>query len=364
MATDEAGPVSTTVQVAPDRLRRHCASVLSACGVPEDEADLVALLLVDADMRGVESHGVQLLALYVSRLRSGILRPKTDVTVERDDGATVLLHGGLGFGQVAGLQAIDLAVARAAEYGLAAVAVKESTHLGALGYYTRRAADEGFISFAFQNGPTIVPPFGSITPMFSTNPFSYGVPAAEEDPIVFDVATTTVAGNKILLAKKRGDATIPANWANDDQGRPTTDTVAASVRHLQWFGGHKGYGMAILVELLAGVLASSSFGRTEVTASEAHGADRIAKGYLFVVLDPARFLPGPDFAASVDVLIRDIHSAVPAECVERIYVPGEIEQARYHRSLAEGLALSRGVFSELNAVAELVGAPALEGETL
>ena len=125
MASDEAGPVSTTVQVAPDRLRRHCASVLSACGVPEEEADLVALLLVDADMRGVESHGVQLLALYVSRLRSGILRPKTDVTVERDDGATVLLHGGLGFGQVAGLQAIDLAVARAAEYGLAAVAVKE-----------------------------------------------------------------------------------------------------------------------------------------------------------------------------------------------------------------------------------------------
>jgi LDH2 family malate/lactate/ureidoglycolate dehydrogenase len=359
MASDE-GPHS--VHVTPDRLRRHCAGVLGACGVPEDEADQVARLLVDADMRGVESHGVQLLALYVNRLRSGHLRPKTEVTVEKDDGTTVLLHGGLGFGQVAGLQAIDLAVERAAEHGVAAVGVKESTHLGALGYYTRRAAERGFISFAFQNGPTIVPPFGSVTAMFSTNPFSYGVPAAEEDPIVFDVATTTVAGNKILLAKKRGDATIPADWANDDQGRPTTDTAAASVFHMQWFGGHKGYGMAILVDLLAGVLVGSSFGRTEVTASELHGKDRISKGYLFIVLDPARFMPGPDFAASVDVLIRDIHSAERAQGVERIYVPGEIEQVRYHRSVANGLAISDGVFNELNSVSELVGAPALVAE--
>jgi LDH2 family malate/lactate/ureidoglycolate dehydrogenase len=350
------------VKVMPDQLRRHCAGVLAALGVPADQADQVALLLVDADMRGVESHGVQLLALYVSRLRSGHLRAKTEVTVEKDDGNTVLLHGGLGFGQVAGLQAIDLAMERAAEHGLAAVGVKESTHLGALGYYTRRAADKGFISFAFQNGPTIVPPFGSITAMFSTNPFSYGVPAAEEDPIVYDVATTTVAGNKILLAKKRGDPTIPADWANDDQGRPTTDTQAASVFHMQWFGGHKGYGLAILVDLLAGVLVGSSFGRTEVTASELHGKDRISKGYLFIVLDPARFMPGADFAASVDVLIRDIHSAEAADGVERVYVPGEIEQIRYHRSVSEGLNLSDGVFNELNAVAELVGAPPLHGD--
>jgi ureidoglycolate dehydrogenase (NAD+) len=109
------------------------------------------------------------------------------------------------------------------------------------------------------------------------------------------------------------------------------------------------------------VLVGSSFGRTEVTASELHGKDRIAKGYLFLVLDPARFMPGPDFAASVDVLIRDIHSGQRAEGVERIYVPGEIEQIRYHRSMADGLDLSDGVFNELNAMAELVGAPALHG---
>ncbi len=320
---------------------------------------MVAELLVDADMRGVDSHGVQLLAMYVGRLRSGHLRARTEVSVERDDGTTVLLHGGLGFGQVAGLQAIDLAVTRARDHGLAAVAVKESTHLGALGYYTRRAALAGFIAFAFQNGPTIVPPFGSVTPMFSTNPFSYGVPAGEEHPIVFDVATTTVAGNKVLLAKKRGDPTIPPNWANDEQGRPTTDTQAASVRHLQWFGGHKGYGMAFLVELLAGVLTDSSFGRTEVTASELHGMERIAKGYVFLAMDPARFVPASQFASSVDALVRDVHQAHTADEVERIYVPGEIEQLRYEKSRSEGVLLSSAVVEELDDVARSVGTPAL-----
>jgi LDH2 family malate/lactate/ureidoglycolate dehydrogenase len=333
--------------------------VLGACGVPADQAEVVAELLVDADMRGVESHGVQLLAMYVGRLRSGHLRPRTDVHVERDDGSTVLLHGGLGFGQVAGLQAIDLAVARAADHGVAVVAVKESTHLGALGYYTRRAALRGLITLAFQNGPTIVPPYGSVTPMFSTNPFSYGIPAGEEHPIVYDVATTTVAGNKILLAKKRGDPTIPANWANDDQGRPTTDPQAASMHHLQWFGGHKGYGIGLLVELLAGVLAGSSFGRTEVTDSELHGTQRIAKGYVFVAMDPGRFLPAAEFASSVDTLVRDVRSTGTAEGFDRVYVPGEIEQLRYEKSEAEGLLLSPAVVDELDDVARSLGAPVL-----
>jgi LDH2 family malate/lactate/ureidoglycolate dehydrogenase len=353
MATTQAS--SASVRVWPAALRRHAGAVLCECGVPAQEAEVVAELLVDADMRGVESHGVQLLAMYVGRLRSGHLRARTEVTVERDDGATVLLHGGLGFGQVAGLQAIDLAVHRADGHGLAAVAVKESTHLGALGYYTRRAAMKGFIGFAFQNGPTIVPPYGGVSPMFSTNPFSYAVPAGDEHPVVYDVATTTVAGNKILLAKKRGDPTIPPNWANDDQGRPTTDTAAASVNQMQWFGGHKGYGLAFLVELLAGVLAGSCFGRTEVTASELHGRDRIAKGYVFVVMDPARFLPAAEFAASVDTLIRDVRSSSTAEGFDRVFVPGEIEQIHYEASAAAGLLLSPAVVAELNEVARSVG---------
>ena len=136
------------------------------------------------------------------------------------------LDGALGFGQPCGIQAIDVGIERAREHGIASVVARETTHLGALGYYTRRAAEAGCVALAFQNGPTFVPPFGSTTPLFSTNPFSYAFPTAEEPTVVFDIATTAVAGNKLLLAKKRGDPTIPEGWANDEHGRPTTDTAA------------------------------------------------------------------------------------------------------------------------------------------
>ena len=218
----------------------------------------------------------------------------------RDDGTTVLLDGGLAFGQVAGMQAMELAVERSGEHGVAAVAVRESTHLGALGAFTMRAAEAGRICFCWQNGPTIVPPFGGITPLFSTNPISYGIPTGVEPTIVYDIATTTVAGNKVLLAKRRGDPTIPEGWANDERGRPTTDTEAASVFNLQWFGGHKGFGLGFLVEVLAGVLTGSSFSTARVHGvgdSRARSASRRATCWF--ALDPSRFMPIDEFRSRV-----------------------------------------------------------------
>ena len=341
--------------VAADALRRTTTAILAAHSVPPDEAELVADNLVEADLRGIDSHGTNLLALYVSRLESGHLRPTTAVSVVRDDGSTVVLDGGLGFGQVAGRHAIDLAVDRARAHGVAAVAVRESTHLGALATYTERAAHAGIFAMAFQNGPTIVPPFGGLTPLMSTNPFSYAVPAGDEPPIVYDVATTTVAGNKIILAKKRGDVTIPSGWANDDAGRPTTDAAAASVHHLQWFGGHKGYGIALLVELLAGVLAGSCFGHTEHTASLLHGADRIAKGYVFLTLDVDRFVPVAEFRRQVDALIRDVHAGERAVGVEAVLVPGELEYRRRAERLRAGIPLSVPLIDEIDGLARAAG---------
>lgn len=345
--------------VTADRIRATIEGVLAGHGVPPGHARTVADNLAEADLRGVDSHGLHLLALYVARLKSGHLRADTEVGVLRDDGSTVLLDGGLGLGQVAGVQAVDLAVERAREHGVATVAVRESTHLGALAYYTERAARAGCVALAAQNGPTIVPPYGGTDQILSTNPFSYAVPAGEEPPIVYDVATTSVAGNKILLAKKRGDASIPEGWATDERGRPTTDTSAASVLHLQWFGGHKGYGIALLVELLAGVLAGSSFGRTEDTASELGGRERIAKGYVFMALDVTRFRPEAEFRASVDTLIRDLHASATAEGVARVLVPGELEHACRTRRLAGGVPLSAALVDEVDKLAAEVGAPRL-----
>jgi len=343
-----------TIRVEAARLRDYCSAILRGLGTPEAQSEIVADSLVEADLRGVASHGANLVALYVSRIRAGAMHPKTEIRVVADDGSTLRLDGGLGPGQVAGVHAIDEAIERARRHGTAAVSVRESTHLGALGYYTLRAAEHGVFAMAFQNGPTIVPPFGSITPLFSTNPFSYAIPAGEEAPIVFDIATTAVAGNKLVLARKRGES-IPESWAADEHGRPTTDPSQASLQRLQWFGGHKGFGIALLVEVLSGVLTDSSFGRSERSDSEFVGSERVAKGYLFLALDIGRFLPLPEFRERVDELIRDMRRCEPAPGVERIYAPGEIEHLRRLDALQKGIPMAANVIAELEGFGRELG---------
>jgi LDH2 family malate/lactate/ureidoglycolate dehydrogenase len=349
--------VAGSILVSANALRTGLAGILSGAGVPSEQAEVVAGLLVEADLRGVDSHGAHLMSMYATRLASGDIKASTTVTTISDDGSTVHLDGGLGFGQIAGIEAARLVAARAAEHGVAVVAVRESTHLGALGAYTSRVAEAGIICLCVQNGPTFVPPFGGITALFSTNPLSYAIPTDSEPTIVYDIATTAVAGNKVLLAKKRGDKTIPAGWANDDQGRPTTDAAAASVRHLQWFGGHKGFGLALLVELLAGVLAGSSFGTTERTASPLHGDVRVAKGFVLIGIDPSRFMPTGDFRTSVDTLIREIRSGERAPGVDRIWLPGEPEHVRSEERSRDGIPLPGPLLEELDRIAAGVGAP-------
>ena len=268
-------------RVAADDLTRLLAELLGAWGVPTADATVVADTLVDADLRGVDSHGAHLMQLYAGRLASGAIVADATITVLEDQGTVIRLDGGLGLGQLVAIDGIDRGVARAEEIGMAAVAIRECTHVGALGFYTRRAAAAGCIAIGFQNGNAFVPPFGGMDGLFSTNPFSYAVPGKEEGAIVYDIATTAVAGNKILVARTRGDEQIPLGWANDDEGLPTTDPLKASIKQLQWFGGHKGYGLGLMVELMSGLLADSCYGRTENTASELSGWDRVAKGCTF-----------------------------------------------------------------------------------
>ncbi len=341
--------------VRSDRLRSLCAELLAGLGVRPADAAQVADTLIDADLRGVHSHGANLMSLYVNRIRSGHIHPVAEVTVRGDNGTSVQLDGGLGLGQIAGIRAADIAVERARQRGMAAVTVRELTHLGALGYYALRVADAGCIGLVVQNGPPFVPPFGGVSGVFSTNPFAYAFPAAQEAPVVFDIATTAVAGNKILLAKKRGDPTIPPGWANDSHGRPTTDAAAASIDHLQWFGGHKGYGMAFFVEVMAGVLADSSFGRTEQTASPVRGKDRVAKGAFFMAIDPTSFPGGADFGGRIDTLVRDVRSSATAKGFDRVRVPGDIERELRDRRLTEGIPLDGAVVEELNRIAVELG---------
>lgn len=342
-------------RVDADALHTVLCRLLEAWGVPATDAAVVAASLVDADLRGVDSHGSHLMSLYQGRLAAGSIHAVSHIQVVEDTGPVVRLDAGLGLGQIAAVHAIDVAVERARTHGVATVAVREITHVGALGYYTRRAARQGCVALAFQNGNAFVPPYGGLDGLFSTNPFSYAFPADTEDEIVFDIATTAVAGNKILLARSRGDAHIPEGWANDDDGYPTTDPAKASIRQLQWFGGHKGYGLGLLVELMAGVLADSCYGRTENTDSGLSGWDRVAKGCTFIVLDADRFLPGGELARRVDELIRDVHESRPAPGTAGPMVPGELEARNFADRSVNGIPLPPSLVATLNDMAAAAG---------
>jgi LDH2 family malate/lactate/ureidoglycolate dehydrogenase len=345
--------------IAAARVQAVIVGVLGALGVPAADASGVAEVLVEADLTGVDSHGVHLLAMYATRLRSGQIIADATIDVVRDDGSTVVLDAGLGIGQIAGLAAADTLIERARTHGVATVSVREATHLGAIGVYSRRIADAGIICLCVQNGPTIVPPYGGVTPLFSTNPISYAFPTGRHPTIVYDIATTAVAGNRLLLAKKRGDATIPEGWACDEQGRPTTDTAAASVWNLQWFGGHKGYGLGLFVELLAGVLTGASYGRSEQGASKVHGRDRVSKGFTFIGLDPERFMGLAALRRRTDELIDDIVGSQRAQGVERIVVPGMFEAERRAERLANGIPLSSHLIDDIDALATELGVATL-----
>ncbi|MCH2171410.1 Ldh family oxidoreductase [Myxococcota bacterium] len=339
---------SDSQRVTPDRLEEYCAAILEHQGVPAPDAATVAACMVDADLRGIDSHGAHLLDLYLTRLEAGQLQAITRTRIVRDEGPFLHLDGGLGLGQVTGRIALEQAIERAREHGFAAVSVRETSHLGALGYYTRRAAEQGLFSMLFQNGPPFVPAFGGMTGLFSTNPISYAVPAGNEPPIVYDVATTAVAGNKLLLARRKGDTTIPSGWANDAQGHPTTDPQAASMNHLQWFGGHKGFGIGLLVEVLSGVLTGSCYALTHDSDSPVTGFERVAKGYLLLTMDVERFMPAAQFRSRVDDLIGQVRRSETAPGFERVMVPGEPEHLRMLERRRDGIPLPSALIEDLD----------------
>jgi LDH2 family malate/lactate/ureidoglycolate dehydrogenase len=355
----DASPVDTARLVAAAQLQATLAAVLRGLGCPDAEAGMVADSLIEADLTGAGSHGAHLLPLYTSRIVAGHVRPGAPVTVIRDLGATLWLDAGLGLGQVAGQRAAAEAAARAERHGAAVVAVREATHLGALAGYVRRIAQAGCVGLCVQNGPAVVPPFGGVEPLLSTNPLAFAAPTLAEPMLVFDMATTAVAGNRLLLAKLRGEPSIPPGWACDASGQPTTDTQAASIDHLQWFGGHKGFGLAVMVEVLSGLLAGSSFGLTDHTASELPARTRVAKGFTVIALDPERFLGRAAFRLRMDELIREIRASPPAPGVERVRAPGERGAALRAERLATGVPLPPELIAEIDALARRYGAPTL-----
>jgi LDH2 family malate/lactate/ureidoglycolate dehydrogenase len=311
-----------TVTARPDQLTAFGTDILTSLGVPADDAHLVSDSLVTADMWGHPSHGMLRLPWYVARLRSGVMQGVTAEELVVDGGAVAVMDGHDGVGQVVTDRACTEAVFRANQYGIGVVAVRNSNHFGTAAFWTRRMAEAGCVGILTTNGSPAMAPWGGTVKSVGANPWSVATPGGSNPPVVLDIANTGVARGKIYAAAERGEQ-IPDTWALDANGVPTTDPHVAVHGLLAPMGGHKGYGISFMMDVLSGVLTGSSYA-TDVVGPYVPDR-RSGCGHLVLALKVDTVLPDGSFDARIDDLIASTKAVPRATGVEEIYYPGEIE---------------------------------------
>ena len=336
---------SQVTRVSARALEGRVARILGATGVPEADAAIAASHLVEADLRGVHSHGTIRVPTYVRELRAGTTNPRPHVHIALDHGAQVTIDGDNGLGMVVAHRANEIAIARGQAHGMAAVAIRGSNHCGTMAYYTTRAVSHGLIAIATTNAGINMTPTGSSEKLVGNNPLSIAVPSRRPWPMVLDMATSLVAGGKLDVAKARGE-TIPLGWARDADGNPTTDPGLGRAGSLEPVGGPKGYGLAVMLDILAGVLSGGRFGA---------GLGAPGSAQFLLVLDVRRFMPLDDFLERIDALVDQLHGASRLPGVDRIIVAGELEYDLQIARERDGIPMDAPVLEALGAVERDLG---------
>ncbi|MBP0445093.1 Ldh family oxidoreductase [Roseomonas sp. SSH11] len=338
--------------IAPDALRSFVASLYAAVGLPPEDAALVSDTLVRADMWGHSSHGVMRAPWYIDRVRAGTMKPVTEPEVIVDAGAISVIDGRDGVGQVIAKRAMLDAIRRAKAHGVGVVSVRESNHHGALGYFTRLAAEHDCIGLLTANGSPAMAPWGGRKKVIGNNPWSIAAPAGRYAPMVLDLANTVVARGKIFLARQKG-IPIPENWAIDARGRRTTDPVAALGGVILPMAEHKGYAISVLMDVLSGVLSGSGI-LTEVSGPY-QAEKRSRSGHLVLALDIQAFGPVARFKERMEQMISEIKATPLAEGVDEAFYPGEIEARSEEESNRRGLEIPEQTYMDLSRSARELG---------
>ena len=334
-----------------DNLNEFCVGALRNCGVGEADSRTTADILTTTDAWGVFTHGTKALRGYLRRLKGGGLAPHGTPSVVTEGPSWALVDGDSSLGMVTSTYAMNHALDKARQTGLGYAGVRNSCHFGAAGAYAAQAAGSGFIGLAMANDiPSVASP-GSRGAVTGSNPLAYAVPAGRHRPLMLDMSIATVAGGKVYAARERGEP-IPATWLIDDQGQPTDDPQAYPEHStLTPAAGHKGFGLALLIETLAGALTGAAM--TTQVGSWLGGDPSTAThhGAAFLALDVAAI--GPDLPARIESLIDEIHAAPRAVGVDRLYVPGEKEWESFDQSVKDGIALPPDVVASLREAAAI-----------
>ncbi len=342
-----------TTRFASDVLRDFVIRVLERAGARPDDARLVAEGLVSADLRGVHTHGVLRTEIYVNRLRQGSINASATLRTIQTRGPISHVDADAGFGIAMAARAMDLAVDLARAHGVGIVAVRNSNHCGMLAALALRPVAHDMIGVALSNADAQVAPWGARAKFLGTNPMAIAVPAGAEPPIVLDMATSVVPHSRIQAAQARGQ-TIPTGWAVDREGRPTEDPTEALRGALLPFGGPKGSGLSLMIDILAGLLPGALSGPDVTPLYE--DLDRAqGLGHLLIALAVDTFGPPGAFAARIDALIRQVKSLPPAQGYDRVYLPGEIEHERAKEYSRSGIPLPAEVRAVLDRLAADLG---------
>jgi LDH2 family malate/lactate/ureidoglycolate dehydrogenase len=336
-------------------LRQQLEGILSAWGMPEDLRRPTVEVMLETDLRGIDSHGIAMLPLYNQLRRNGKIAMQPEIELVRDAGVLALIDAGGGLGHPAACRAMELAIEKAENHGMAAVGVRNSNHYGAAGAYALMAARAGKIGICMTNaGSRAIVPTGAKAPVFGTNPLAFAAPAGRNEPFVLDMATSTIAVGKIKLAVYAGKD-MPDGWVVDDSGDIVNNPTRAFDGHgrlkqeygvtplgsLRELSSHKGYGLAAMVEILCSMLTGAPYiGNMDDRAQH-------QTGHFCFALDPGALRDGDDFTAELDAMIDHLHGLEPAEADKPVLVAGDPEVAAYRERLETGIPVPEILFNAL-----------------
>ena len=338
----------TSLHVSSDDLRALAETIFRKRGVPKKDAVLVADILIEANLRGHDSHGVIRIPNWIKGLDCGALKSVCEPLIVREKGATALIHGDYGLGPVVAKKATDLVLQRAKNFGVGVVSVRKASHIGILQYYSQWLAEKGVIGIVVTNTEPGVAPFGSRQPILGTNPITISVPSAGT-PYLVDMSTSVAARGKIVNALERGES-IPEGWAIDKEGNPTTNPTDALEGALLPAGGPKGSALAIMIDFLAGGLAGGSVGKK--VSGTMNTDQEITKGDMFLAIDPGSIGSKRRFVGCVEELASEIHHSQPLPGAETVLMPGEFERIQKKKNLKNGIAITRKLLAEIHKLAD------------
>lgn len=346
--------MSNKTRIRVESLKEFCSAILVKLGIPPADAQIVTRALLDAELRGIDTHGLIRLNQYASLIKQKLINTCPRIKVISESPAHILLDADYGLGFLGGFKAMQACISKAKKMGLAVAGVCRSSHFGAAGYYARLAAEENLIGMAASNCYPVMAPPGFITRTHGNNPLAWAIPAGENPPLVFDMATSVVSQGKI---KKYADAgqRIPLGWAFDEHGQPTDDPASFFLLAPLGEGGYKGYGLAMVLDALAGVLTGSYFAREFTSGPGSRGC-----GHFFMAIDPQLFMPLDIFKKRMDEMIAQVKKAEPVPGRQKVpYIPGERGAKKMRHSLAEGVILAPGTIKILQSLGKELGVPSL-----